>query len=265
MAFLPSLSAREMHHYHRTVAQSVQVRNHFEALVWLQGDMQRYLPHDILIAAWGNFDGGAVHYDILSALVGVRSLNSSAKSVTPMLRQLFRRWSGSGHEPFTLRTDDAGFALQPNALKPELGNALREMNCAMVHGISDQRSNHGCLYLLFSSQSHYSQAECDAMALVLPYVDTALRQIKHLPHQTADQPGPAPLDAPDLAPEHDLSNREVEIVNWVGMGKTNPEIGRILGISEFTVKNHLQRVFKKLDVYNRTQAVGKLKAMTLHV
>ena len=36
-------------------------------------------------------------------------------------------------------------------------------------------------------------------------------------------------------------------------------------ISEFTVKNHLQRVFKKLDVTNRAQAVGKYKALTNHV
>jgi DNA-binding CsgD family transcriptional regulator len=61
--------------------------------------------------------------------------------------------------------------------------------------------------------------------------------------------------------EHDLTDRELEILQWVTHGKTNPEIGSILDISTFTVKNHLQRVFKKLDVSNRAQAVGKFNAM----
>jgi DNA-binding CsgD family transcriptional regulator len=62
----------------------------------------------------------------------------------------------------------------------------------------------------------------------------------------------------------DLTERESEILAWMALGKTNPEIGSILGISAFTVKNHVQRILKKLDVINRTQAVGKTTARTHH-
>jgi DNA-binding CsgD family transcriptional regulator len=55
-----------------------------------------------------------------------------------------------------------------------------------------------------------------------------------------------------------LTQREIEILHWVAQGKTNSEIAIILSISAFTVKNHLQRVFQKLDVTNRAQAVSKL-------
>ncbi len=55
-----------------------------------------------------------------------------------------------------------------------------------------------------------------------------------------------------------LSERERQIMVWVAMGKTNPEIGMILDISEFTVKNHMKSIFGKLDVTNRAQAVAKL-------
>jgi DNA-binding CsgD family transcriptional regulator len=58
----------------------------------------------------------------------------------------------------------------------------------------------------------------------------------------------------------ELSAREAEILRWIALGKTNPEIGSILNISSFTVKNHVQRILKKLDVTNRTQAVGKTLA-----
>jgi len=55
-----------------------------------------------------------------------------------------------------------------------------------------------------------------------------------------------------------MSLRELEIMTWVREGKTNQEIGQILDISVFTVKNHLQRIFKKLNVYNRAQAVAQM-------
>jgi DNA-binding CsgD family transcriptional regulator len=49
----------------------------------------------------------------------------------------------------------------------------------------------------------------------------------------------------------------MEVMLWIGRGKTNGEIGTILNVSAFTVKNHMQRIFKKLVVSNRAQAVAK--------
>jgi DNA-binding CsgD family transcriptional regulator len=103
------------------------------------------------------------------------------------------------------------------------------------------------------------------MSLVLPYIDTALRQVVHLPHQAHATINVASALGSRFLIEHDLSEREVEILDWIAMGKTNPEIGLILDISAFTVKNHVQRVFKKLDVSNRAQAVSKLNSMTNNV
>jgi DNA-binding NarL/FixJ family response regulator len=52
-----------------------------------------------------------------------------------------------------------------------------------------------------------------------------------------------------------LSARETEVLGHVAQGLTNAEIGRLLHISETTVKTHLQRAFTKLDVSDRTAAV----------
>lgn len=52
-----------------------------------------------------------------------------------------------------------------------------------------------------------------------------------------------------------LTPREAEILHWVVQGKTNPEIGLILGIQLTTVKKHLESTFVKLGVENRTAAV----------
>ncbi|MGW9041530.1 response regulator [Streptomyces lydicus] len=52
-----------------------------------------------------------------------------------------------------------------------------------------------------------------------------------------------------------LSGRECEVLRLVGQGLSNAEIGRELFIGEATVKTHLLRAFRKLDVTDRTAAV----------
>lgn len=52
-----------------------------------------------------------------------------------------------------------------------------------------------------------------------------------------------------------LTRRESEIVRWVAEGKTNPEIGTILGISPRTVQKHLEHVYGRLGVENRHAAM----------
>ena len=53
-----------------------------------------------------------------------------------------------------------------------------------------------------------------------------------------------------------LTAREAEVLYWVVKGKTNRDIGDILGASPATVKKHLERVYAKLGVETRTAAAG---------
>ena len=51
-----------------------------------------------------------------------------------------------------------------------------------------------------------------------------------------------------------LTPRAAETLLWLAQGKTNPDIAIILGISESTVKKHVQEIFKKLNVETRGAA-----------
>ena len=53
-----------------------------------------------------------------------------------------------------------------------------------------------------------------------------------------------------------LSPRETSVLMWMKQGKTNWEISRILGVTERTVRFHVESIFGKLDVSSRTQAVA---------
>jgi ATP/maltotriose-dependent transcriptional regulator MalT len=59
-----------------------------------------------------------------------------------------------------------------------------------------------------------------------------------------------------------LSNREKEVLELVIQGLNNKEIAQELYISEHTVKNHLTKIFQKLNVPDRTQAISKVYQLT---
>ena len=59
-----------------------------------------------------------------------------------------------------------------------------------------------------------------------------------------------------------LTFRETEILMWVSRGKTNKEVGIILGNSPRTINKHLEHIFEKLGVVTRAAAVSKVLQRT---
>lgn len=68
-------------------------------------------------------------------------------------------------------------------------------------------------------------------------------------------------EADDAGPS--LSPRELEVLQLVAAGRSNPEIARELFIGEATVKTHLLHVFEKLEVNDRTRAVTRAMELGL--
>ena len=60
-----------------------------------------------------------------------------------------------------------------------------------------------------------------------------------------------------------LSPREVDVLDRLAAGESNKEIARRLGISPNTVKTHVARVYEKLAVERRMQAVDKARLLAL--
>lgn len=97
------------------------------------------------------------------------------------------------------------------------------------------------LLLSFGQQ----QPDCgavQALYLLSPHLQLAVSNLQPLQE-------PAGL-------EEVLSPREQELLGWLQIGKGNWEISRLMGISERTVKYHLQNIYRKLNVSNRTHAVA---------
>jgi transcriptional regulator EpsA len=264
----------------KTVWQSLHIKRHFQFFQWLQGDFQHFVPHEIFIAAWGNFSEGLVQFDVVSSLPAIRTSRVDERDLTPFVVGLFNQWIALDAKPFDCNFED-GVTIGPtDSTAPEL-EAIRKMKSALVHGIRDERRRHDCLYIFLHTNPEATHRSFETFRIALPFIDTALRQVEHLPSQRMTalvaEPSAATVEATAAAGNGDstetdsritvpndslqfLSAREQEIMEWVQRGKTNYEIGIILDISTFTVKNHLQRIFRKLDVTNRAQAVGKARS-----
>ncbi len=89
----------------------------------------------------------------------------------------------------------------------------------------------------------FSAREHTIAGLLLPHLQQAFENACRFSADTATH-----LAALGLSP------REAEILHWIAQGKRNSEIAIILGISLFTVKNHVRRIFAHLGVETRTAA-----------
>lgn len=97
--------------------------------------------------------------------------------------------------------------------------------------------------LLNALRPHFAQAWSNAQTV------TALNRVR------APAADPTRAWSPEqLEVRFGLTPREAEVLIWVAQGKSNPEVGLILGIRPYTVRTHLERVFAKLGVESRHAA-----------
>lgn len=68
--------------------------------------------------------------------------------------------------------------------------------------------------------------------------------------------GNRPIEAALLRSKLDLTERESDVLFWIANGKSNREAAEILSMSPRTVNKHLEMIFPKLGVENRTAAAG---------
>ncbi|MEI8390268.1 MAG: response regulator transcription factor [bacterium] len=96
---------------------------------------------------------------------------------------------------------------------------------------------------------------------LLARIEALLRRSKW--KQENCQTTPSSLSFASDEPIDTLTARETEVLSLVAQGSNNQEIAEKLFVREVTVKTHLNNIFKKLNVSNRTQAV--LLAMQLKI
>lgn len=168
-------------------------------------------------------------------------------------------------------TAAAGQAMTRSALFEAWHERLRAYGLRSItaHGATDHARDLSSYFAFGNTGQELSERDRTLVSIIVPHLHNALLALPQPAPAAAAVAIQAPVAAPDsasgdarpeppagLVPGH-LSGREVEVLKWVQVGKTNYEIGLILSISEFTVKNHMQRILNKLNASNRAHAISK--------
>jgi len=248
-------------HFLKIAGQGAGLASHADLWRWLQGDVQQWLSHEAMLIGWGDFRSGDLHYDIVSSLPGMRTHHWTAATISPLISYLRDCWVAAQQLPCALDLSGCTDLLRHCGEGWEPLETLTSMRSALVHGIGNSRNGDERIFAALSLQPTVAPAAGIALKLLLPFMDMALRRMPPAP--VIHAPCEHSVVARQILPLT-LSERERQIMVWVAMGKTNPEIGCILEISEFTVKNHMKSIFSKLDVTNRAQAVAKLTRVSAH-
>jgi len=248
------LTRDEIRGFLRLITRSLQIKRHYELFQLVQGEVQNFIPHRILLSAWGDFDGAGLKIDVISAIPGVRTNRPSSCDLERLLVPLYLRWVANGRQPLLLHDAVGELAAKSNC-RCTVHDALQGMGTALVHGNHCVRDGTDSFYVALNAGSitknEVSIERFRFLAdLIISQLDTAFRKVAALKRQGESGTRSA-------LRRGGLSLREEQIIDWVAKGRTNAEISGILSISEYTVKNHVRRIMNKLGATNRTDAVAK--------
>lgn len=246
------LSKLEQEYLLRVIESAVQVRDMHQFFLWTQGQLQALLPHQLMLCM--QFDGA-------DALVRLECLHAGVLDEEVMRRlcdpadglavRLARHCRGSDRLPAL----SGGGRRAGDAL---LAQFRRELQLAgfddlVVHG-SGRLAGGATLFALCGWAERPAVRHAHFLALLLPHLHMALLRLSQAGARDGRE---------GEAPARPLSARETEILGWLREGKSNYEVGCILGISALTVKNHLQRIYRNLGVSNRVHALSRCQSLRL--
>jgi transcriptional regulator EpsA len=237
------------------IQAAVEIRTRPEFFSWVQGKFQSMLAHEALICGLADRSARGLKFEWVGSFpISDKRFAELCRPDRGLLYSLVTMWQQGERATLLL-----GSAPGPGS-PPETERVLNEMReLDLSNGLADGFAGPDGQPCSFFAFFKMPAPPCSHMAYVLkiwlPYLYAAWLRVAS---------GEAALAEPHAGRIRGvLTAREVEILNWVGKGKTNGHIARILGIGETTVATHLERIFRKLGVRSRAQAVAR--GMTLNL
>lgn len=223
----------------------VYERAHFFS--WTQGLLQSLVRHEVLICALRNGDPQSMRADSFSMVAPDQTVFGEMflrdASVAP---NLVKAWEERGFRPLVCDIADTPMARGPFAQELERVKATQ----ILAHGAHDSEGRVTAFFAFAGRCALFGARHAHLARLITPFLHSAWVRTELSGRTKCD-------DAVVSDRSGKITAREQEILKWVYFGKSNFEIGAILDISPLTVKNHVQKILRKLDVVNRAQAVGK--------
>ena len=240
----------------RAIEAAAAVHRRHQFFIWMQSYLQVLLPHQVAVCAAYQRQGKVMEFEtfhnvpLAPQLLGLLSDANAA-----LMRELVTLWVSQPAGCVVLDLARVQERLPASQV------ALLEQADLMefiAHGVArpQRPAELESLFVLASAGQRWTDTQRGDMDLLLPYLHSTYVRVQ-VNERTLGQAKPTAVVTPvPDAPGSPVTARECEVLRSMREGKTNAEIAVLLGISPLTVKNHVQRILRKLDASNRAQAVG---------
>lgn len=244
----------------RIIEAAPQVCRRYQFFAWTQGDLQRWLPHKILVCGAYDRDRRDLVFDVFNSVTLPEPLMGALKDArSPLTAAAIQTWRKG--------------RLQPALLSLSLGGGHDEVTEALLAAGYDQLLVHGLCrpgrpeeiesFFMLAHPSHpHGEASLQALGMLLACVHITYQRVCVTERQMSSLRLASSPQTLAYQRQVAITLREREILVWVRDGLSNQQISEKLGISALTVKNHVQKILRKLGAANRAQAVAK--AMTMN-
>ncbi len=247
----------------RFVEESPDVCRRHQFYTLLQSQLVPLLPHTVAVCGAYDRRRRDLVFDVFNSVVLPPWLQLG-RSDSPLLARLIQTWLDGRGEPLSLPLLE-----RPGAALADEAAALRAAGVErlLVHGVSRPERLHEVsgLYVLGGPLPRGDFDETRLLRLIVHALHAAYLRTLDVEREVGSAPRErAPLPAAlRQAPQPRITPREAQILSWVREGKSNHEIGTALGISALTVKNHIQKILRKLGASNRAHAVAMAMQLRL--
>jgi transcriptional regulator EpsA len=251
-------------------APSVTRRPQF--FLWSQASLHSLLPHLVLVCgAYARHRRALLHSVFQSVVISPPALQDLSEPTSALMKACVAEWLVGGGKPLVLNTEH--FAGQAQAQAARLQSETGPMQL-LVHAVArPQRLSELESFFVLLCPGPGTESEAQArltrhLEFLTPCLHATWRRVMSTDFALgSEQPAQRELDSVTgrvpLADPQKLTEREHEILIGAREGKSNLQIGQDLNISALTVKNHIQKILRKLGARNRAHAVALAMARGL--
>lgn len=239
------LEETDLLRFAHAVETSFAVATRSQFFVWAQGGLQSVVPHEILLCAVREGARQGMRWEQFTASRYFRQAQFDAvtHAVHGLLPHLLRAVElQSGEVVFSPQVGGAAGSHEIDALV-----AAHEMNNLAALRVRGIDGGTEALYAFARVGAAFGPLLRRRLELAAPHLHaTFLRLLAH----ERDDAGPL-----EVRPDIVITRRQVEILRLIKDGKTNAEIASVLDCSQWTIKNHIQNILRRLNTNSRAHAL----------
>ncbi len=246
------LDSQDMEHLIDMIEASLSIHKRTQFFLWAQGALQGFIPHELLICAHGDVARMRLRHEVFSSLMIDPEMDKAiADPVNGLLARIADEWLRGGSTPRLFSPGGAGQVGRRQLLADIQRRGFAQV---VAHGPKEVQGEFGSFFVFARLPQPPTPREAYMLELLVPYLHMALYRMLA---------GEAGGKLSEVSAKLLLSKREIQVLHWVKNGKTNHDIAQILDLAPNTVKNHVQKILRKLKVSNRAEAVGKIATLRL--